>query len=361
MLIEALLILILVSLWAGLYQIVKQQGRIILRLDALEQGTAPAQDQGLKVGTTFPSFSFEDFAGRGSSLEDFHRKRVLLVHWNPECGFCDLIASDLARIHAELEERNCQLLLLAYGNRDANRKLAEEHSLRCPILLYGDRKPPAPFQNLGTPSACLLDSDGHVLKPVAIGSEEVPALAEQALRLSFTDEEVAPESGAKRLPGEKPLSASRIVRNGLKAGTPAPRFSLPEVSGGTVSLDDFRGRRMLLVFSDPHCGPCDELAPTLARFDQEHGKDLALVMVGRGNAEENRGKAEQYGIQFPVVIQDKWRLSKEYGIFSTPVAFLIDEQGVIAKDVAIGPNAILDLAQEGLKRETESTYELSYR
>ncbi len=61
------------------------------------------------------------------------------------------------------------------------------------------------------------------------------------------------------------------------------------------------------------------------------------------------------------MIQDKWRLSKEYGIFSTPVAFLIDEDGVIAKDVAIGPDAIMALAQEGLKTQKESKYELSSR
>jgi hypothetical protein len=60
-------------------------------------------------------------------------------------------------------------------------------------------------------------------------------------------------------------------------------------------------------------------------------------------------------------MQEKWRLSKEYGIFSTPVAFLLDEDGVITKDVAIGPDAIMALAQEGLRAGKEQRYELSYR
>ena len=104
------------------------------------------------------------------------------------------------------------------------------------------------------------------------------------------------------------------------------------------------------MFSDPQCGPCDELAPQLARLHQEHGgNDLALLLVGRGDPEENRRKAAKFGIKFPVVLQEKWKLSKEYGIFATPVAFLIDAKGVIAQDVAVGKDAILDLANAGLK------------
>jgi hypothetical protein len=45
-------------------------------------------------------------------------------------------------------------------------------------------------------------------------------------------------------------------------------------------------------------------------------------------------------------MQEKWKLSKEYGIFATPVAYLIDEKGVLRSDVAMGSNQILALAEE---------------
>jgi peroxiredoxin len=119
---------------------------------------------------------------------------------------------------------------------------------------------------------------------------------------------------------------------------------------------------VLLIFTDPHCGPCEQVAPELARFDRKYAENgLAIVMIGRGEIEENRRKADQHGIRFPVVIQERWRLSKEYGIFKTPVAFLVDEEGVIAKDVAIGPEGIMALAQEGLAARKEMKHELSYR
>jgi hypothetical protein len=88
-----------------------------------------------------------------------------------------------------------------------------------------------------------------------------------------------------------------------------------------------------------------------ARLHRKHGDDrLALILIKRGEAEENRRKAGQFGIKFPVVAPDKWWLSKQYGIFANPVAFLVGEDGAIARDAAIGPDVILALAGEGLAR-----------
>ena len=110
-----------------------------------------------------------------------------------------------------------------------------------------------------------------------------------------------------------------------------------------------RGRKVLLVFSDPHCGPCDMVAPDLVRFHRKHGNNgLAVLMVGRGDREENKKKAMQHGILFPVVLQEKWKLSRQYGIFATPTGFLIGQDGVIVRNVATGPDDVMALAREGL-------------
>lgn len=352
-----LLTLILVSLWLVLYQVIKQQGRMLLRLDGLEgrapaslEGTAhPVQigPSGLGVGKAFGPFSLPDLEGRTVSLAEFKGGRVLVVNWSPHCGFCEAVADGLAKLQPDLKRRRVQLLLVSSDDADANRELAERHRLDCPILLSGVAQGLKPFESMGTPTAYLLDERGRVARPVAVGAHEVPALAREAAE--------AQDGGGKRLPGERPLSESRIEREGLKAGTPAPRFSLPDIRGGTTRLEDFRGRRVLLVFTDPHCGPCDALAPELVRLHKEHDDDgPAIVMVGRGEPGENRRKAEQHGIDFPLVLQNRWELSKAYGIFATPVAFLIDEQGVVTRNVGIGADEILALARAGLHTGKES-------
>jgi peroxiredoxin len=407
-----LLLLILISLWIGFYQIVKQQGRMLLRLDQLEQnaqaaGAGPekpgqvAEPAGLPLQSDFPAFKLPDLAGRPVALEAFRGKRVLLVHWNFECGFCDSIAAELGRLEPRFEKQDVQLVLLSYGEAPSNQKQAAEHGLKCPILLMKEGEKPAPFEQEGTPVTYLLDEEGRVAAPLARGADGVLALALEV---------AGPEAGASEagknttqrsgLGSEGPLKETlaphrvnlpgflvkheiglgdvikRVTSamgikpcvgcerragvlnrwmvfsgtggSGLKAGTRAPVFLLPDLQGRMVSLEEYRGRRVLLVFSDPQCGPCDELAPHLVRLHREYANNgLGVILVGRGNAEENHRKAEQHGFEFPVLLQDrKWKVSKEYRILATPVAFLIGEDGVIARDAAVGRDAILALVRE---------------
>ena len=145
--------------------------------------------------------------------------------------------------------------------------------------------------------------------------------------------------------GDRSLAKSRINRNGLTPGTFAPPFTLPRLGGGELSLEDYKGGRVLLVFSDPDCGPCDVLAPRLERLANE-APDLSVLMVSRGDPERNRAKVAAHGITFPVVLQEQWQLSRQYAKFATPIAYLIDTEGRIAANVAMGVDAILALAHQ---------------
>jgi len=354
--------LILISIWVGFYQLVKQQGRILLRLDELERAIASGRNsaaphehtavEGLALGTVFPGFELNDLSGKTHTLSDFRGQRLLMIHWNFDCGFCEAIADDLARLENDLSRQNAQIVLLTSGDESFNRDQAASHGMKSIMLLLNGKEIPAPFKHQGTPVAYFVDEQAQVAEPFASGADQVIALARRIASSPDSSESVEPKLARSPLKSERSLAESRIERNGLRAGTRAPGFRLPDLQGHLVSLDDYRNRRLLLVFSDPHCGPCDELAPHLARLYQEHRNDgLEVMLVGRGTVDENQEKARKFGFDFPVVLQDKWKLSKEYGIFATPVAFLIAEDGVIAQDVAVGKDAILALAAEAARLE----------
>jgi peroxiredoxin len=248
-----------------------------------------------------------------------------------------MIAPELVAVRPELEKAHAALVLLSHGDAETNRAHAEKHGLTDVLYVLDAEANPAGFQGLGTPAAIVVDEDGRVAGPLVVGADTVPVMAQE---LAAT----APKADKKTLRSLRSITESRIERDGLKAGTPAPDFELPDVYGNRVSLEEFRGRRVLLAFTDPHCGPCEALPPHLARIHQEHeGNNLAVVLVGRGDVEENRRKAEQYGLRFPVVVQSGWNVSRRFGIFATPVAFLIDEAGTIARDVARGVDEIVAL------------------
>ena len=159
------------------------------------------------------------------------------------------------------------------------------------------------------------------------------------------DEIRAGGSAPARPFGSRSLAASRINRKGLRAGTTAPAFTLPRVEGGELSLGDYAGRRVLLVFSDPACGPCNALAPELERFSRR-AELPHVIMISRGDADANRKKIREHGLTFPVVLQRHWEISRAYGMFVTPMAYLVDERGVIAADVAVGVDSIVNVLQQ---------------
>jgi len=141
---------------------------------------------------------------------------------------------------------------------------------------------------------------------------------------------------------KRSLVDSKINRNGLAAGTPAPGFRLPRVDGGELALEAYRGRRVLLVFTDPRCGPCDELAPRLEALSRRT-PEVRVLLVSRGELEVNRAKVAEHGLTFPVGLQRHWEVSRDYALFATPAAYLIDEQGIILTDAAVGVEATLTL------------------
>ncbi len=66
-------------------------------------------------------------------------------------------------------------------------------------------------------------------------------------------------------------------------------------------------------------------------------------MISQGEPGENRVKVKEHGLTFPVVLQKQWEVSRDYAYFATPVAYLIDEAGVIGADVAVGVDGVVDL------------------
>jgi methylamine dehydrogenase accessory protein MauD len=128
-----------------------------------------------------------------------------------------------------------------------------------------------------------------------------------------------------RLEQLEATTPKRLGRDGLKRGKKAPDFTLPTVTGPEVSLHDFAGRRVLLVFTQAGCSPCQAIVPELNRLASE----MQVLVVNKSDAEAVRKWMVQAQARFPVVVQEGLDLSKRYEVFATPFAFLIDEQGVI--------------------------------
>jgi peroxiredoxin len=351
--------LLVVEGWL-LVQLLGQNGRLLLRVEALEvrlaaghRQSAPLALQELPRGSAAPEFALPDLQGRERTLRDFLGQPLLVIFFSPRCGYCAQMAPRLG----QLPESGPRVLLISEGDPEEHRRLAAEHGWRCDVLLQKSWEVGIAYGAAGTPTGYLLDSQGRIDSNLASGADALLELVAAAPggggsnghatgltaeTLRAKEQAVTERARAAGLA----VRTSQLNRQGLPAGTPAPDFRLPDLAGGQRSLADFRGKRVLLVFSDPNCGPCGVLAPELPRLQREHqSKNLEVVMVSRGDLEANRARAREYGFTFPVLLQKHWEISRAYGMFATPVGYLIDEQGVIAREVAVGADAILGLVR----------------
>jgi hypothetical protein len=48
-------------------------------------------------------------------------------------------------------------------------------------------------------------------------------------------------------------------------------------------------------------------------------------------------------LTFPIVLQQQWEVSRRYAMFATPIAYMVDQVGVISHDVAVGVESIQTL------------------
>ena len=343
-------LLIAAGTWLG-YQVVRQNGRILQRLEAIEKRLSPRgegqsrQARGLAVGMLAPDFELPDLMGVRRKLSGFRGQDVLLIFFNPRCGFCTKMAADLASLPADRRDARAVPFVVTTGDLEENRKLVERHGIRCVVLRQEEMEVASQFRAHGTPMGYRIDKGGRITSELTVGAEALLQLA-TAIPPQPT-ETVAPANGSAPHGAKdyRSLAGSRLNRDGLKAGAPAPDFRLPRIDGGELSLADLRGQRVLLVFSDPDCGPCDELAPRLQELHLQR-PDLQVLVVSRRDAEATRAKAAGLGLSFPIVLQRQWEISLLYAMFATPVGYLISERGILASDVAVGVGPILALADE---------------
>jgi methylamine dehydrogenase accessory protein MauD len=130
-----------------------------------------------------------------------------------------------------------------------------------------------------------------------------------------------------RLEQLEAITPTRVGRGGLKPGKTAPDFTLPAADGGDVSLHDFAGRRVFLVFTQSGCKPCHRILPELNKL--QRGGGVQVLVVNNGKPEATQRWADEAHAAFPVLAQQQYAVSKRYEMYATPFAFLIDERGVI--------------------------------
>jgi peroxiredoxin len=134
---------------------------------------------------------------------------------------------------------------------------------------------------------------------------------------------------------------------GLAFGAPAPAFSLSGLYGETMTLDSLRAadKPVLLIFTDPGCGPCNAMMGDVGKWQHDLAEKLTIAVISRGSLEDNRNKAKQHNLSH-VLMQKDNEVADAFQTFGTPTAVLVRPDGTIGSAAAGGAQQIRTLVKQ---------------
>jgi peroxiredoxin len=114
-------------------------------------------------------------------------------------------------------------------------------------------------------------------------------------------------------------------------GKEAPGFTLESLTGGPVSLSDFRGRFVMLTFFATWCPYCQSETPHMVKvYNELGGQDFEIVAVSLGETKERvEAYQQEYGVPFTLLLDPEGIAANLYYVQSIPLSVFIDENGVI--------------------------------
>lgn len=330
-----------------LKQISEQQTQIMRRIEILEftahEGTKEVEredvappSEGLPIGAPAPEFALADIGGKEVSLKSLliPKKATVLFFVSPTCNPCGALLPEIEDWQEKYKDK-LDFVFISSGKAKENAdKLAGKTFKK--ILLQNDREVAELYGAKWTPSAILINPDGRIASHITAGDTAIRELFEKIGNESA-------ENGQFLIAGTNGSS---------KIGQEIPAFELNDVSGKAMTGADLQGKQTLITYWSQGCGFCTRMLDDLRDWDKTKGQDAPnLLVVSSGEVEAHA----EMGLSSPIVLDNERKLAQELGMNGTPSAVLINENGKVISEVAVGADKIWKLVGNKIeKKKNES-------
>jgi len=113
---------------------------------------------------------------------------------------------------------------------------------------------------------------------------------------------------------------------------PAPNFSLPEVYGGRVDLDSYRGRPVLLVFWTTSCPICQRELPMLSQLAPTfRSKGVTLLPINLDGETQAADYLSSNSLNLTSLFDSSNKVARAYSVGGVPKFVFIDKDGKIRR------------------------------
>lgn len=113
-------------------------------------------------------------------------------------------------------------------------------------------------------------------------------------------------------------------------------FKLKDLNDKEVSLNDFKGKKVLLNFWATWCPPCRAEMPDIEKLYQENkDSDLVVLAVNLGEDKQTvKSFIDKNKYNFTILLDSNEDIATKYNIVSIPTSFFIDKEGnIVSKKV----------------------------
>lgn len=118
----------------------------------------------------------------------------------------------------------------------------------------------------------------------------------------------------------------------LTSGTKAPEFELKTLDGQRFVLSDaLASGPVVVAFFKVSCPTCQYTFPFIERLYNGYGTNVRLFGISQNNGKETSAFAKQFGVTFPILLDDteRYPVSNAYGLTNVPTIFWIAQDGEI--------------------------------
>jgi len=135
-----------------------------------------------------------------------------------------------------------------------------------------------------------------------------------------------------------------------RIGQLAPKFELPDLQGNMVSLEELRGKVVMLDFWATWCGPCRRSMPMLEELQDEFPEDLVLLAINLVESPDLvRSFVAENAIRSRVLLDEEGQVGRIYRSLSIPMQVIIDKEGIV-QHIEVG---FVGGSKERLKNQIE--------
>ena len=124
---------------------------------------------------------------------------------------------------------------------------------------------------------------------------------------------------------------SAVIRFASNA-EPAPKLVIHDLAGKVTSMDELKGKVVLVNFWATWCPPCRAKIPELIRLQEAYGDRMQIIGVSEDDGvEEVQAFVKKTGINYPVVMATSEMLAAYGGVAALPTTFVVDTEGRIVQ------------------------------